>query len=244
MAHEAPDAEDETEMDAAARWRAAIPFVCLVLALALFFAAGGEEWLSAATVRQYQDELLAWRDAHPGLAFLGFVALVTACTTISVPSGALLPVMGGFLFGPWAGTAAHVAGAVMGAVLLVAAARVPLGQVMTRKSGASGQRILAWVRAQGFATVLALRLIPFVPPVVPSLIAAVAQLNLPTLALATALGALPGTILLSLAGAGGATALVTAGPEGFGLAWPAGVALTLLGLVILASAFLRSRRAP
>ncbi len=95
-------------------------FVLVPLA---FFALGGGDWFSLEGFRAHRDQIPEYAARHfwPFLILWGL--LYTATVAFSIPGGALLSLVKGFLFGRWGGTLLIVVSAALGAVTVFAAAR-------------------------------------------------------------------------------------------------------------------------
>src|ERR1700726_3388631 len=109
-----------------------VPLGILVLGGALFMAAGGHRYLTFAALaenREWLGEAVAQAGAKAALAFiLAYAGLVA----LSVPGAALFTLAGGFLFGPWLGTAYALIGATSGATLVFLAVRAGLAGLVAR----------------------------------------------------------------------------------------------------------------
>src|ERR1700688_325699 len=123
------------------------PLAVLIAGLVLFFALGGERYLSWAHLRASRAELLDFVAAHPRAAPLVFLLAYTALTACSVPEGAVATVLGGFLFVPALATVYVVFAATLGATLLFLAARTSLGALFAAKAGPSLHKMEAGFQA-------------------------------------------------------------------------------------------------
>ena len=101
--------------------------------------------------------------AHPVGAPLAYVLAYVLTAALSLPQGALLTVTGGLLFGSVFGCALTVAGATIGASLLLLAARTALGDVLARRGGRVVEAVRGGLERDGFSYLLALRLVPLFP---------------------------------------------------------------------------------
>ena len=123
----------------------------------------------------------------------------------SLPGALVLTLTGGFLFGTWAGGAATVVGATLGAVLLYYVVHTSLGAAIRERAERSGGRLKAvidGVKAGAFGYILTLRLIPVAPFWLVNIAAALAGAPVRAYALATFIGVMPATFIYSSVGAG------------------------------------------
>src|SRR5205823_4696279 len=114
-----------------------------VIAIAAFFALGGPHYLSLDTIKSHRDALLAFTEAHYATALIGAFAIYVTATALSLPSGLVLTLTIGFLFGRWMGTALVLIAATCGATLAFLAARYVFADAARRRLGERGTRISA-----------------------------------------------------------------------------------------------------
>src|ERR1700686_1392841 len=109
-----------------------VPLGILVVAGLLFMALGGHRYLNFAAFAENREWLCAVVAQAGAKAALGFILCYAALVALSVPGAALLTIAGGFLFGPWLGTAYTVIGATSGATVVFLAARAGLAGLVAR----------------------------------------------------------------------------------------------------------------
>ena len=164
-------------------------------AIVAFFALGGQEYLSLATIKRHRDTLLAFTDAHfvaaLAIAFLVYAGQVA----FSLPGSLVLSLTVGFVFGRWVGTALVVVAATLGATLVFLAARYLFADAARRRMGALGEKINAGFTENAFSYLLFLRLVPLFPFFLVNLAPAFTTIPLRTYVLATAIGIIPGTFV-------------------------------------------------
>jgi uncharacterized membrane protein YdjX (TVP38/TMEM64 family) len=160
-----------------------------------FFALGGPEHLSLATVKTHRDALLAFAQTHfvsaLALAFVAYVAAVA----FSLPIATVLTLAVGFVFGRWVGTALIVLAATAGATLAFIAARFLFAEAAERRLGSLGEKINAGFTANAFSYLLFLRLVPLFPFFLVNLAPALTRIPVRTFVLATLIGIVPGTFV-------------------------------------------------
>jgi len=182
-------------------WRL-LPVVVLALAAAAFFASGLHRYLTFEALRAHRGGLLAWVDSNAFLAALVFVAVYAAGIVLLPPSGTLMTVTGGFVFGAIAGTGLVVVGATVGATALFLVARFSLGDWLRGRAGAGIQRMRAGFRENELSYMLVLRLVPLFPFWLVNLAPAFLGVRLRTFVIGTFLGIIPGTAVFAVFGAG------------------------------------------
>ena len=222
-----------------------LPLAALVLSLACVLGSGTDRYLTAASYAFHMDAIAAWAAGQPFLAAFAYVALTIAAVAISLPGGVtLLAIAGGALFGMWMGTALYVAAAVTGSFILFLAARPALSRLNAQPAGRLAGRTAALFRGEAFWIVLAMRLAPPILPVITTLAAAALGAPARSFAAATALGTIPGTVILAYLGSKMASG---AAPDASALwVWPNLLLLMTLAALALLPALLRgwwSRRA-
>lgn len=175
----------------------------VVLAAAALFLSGAGRFLSLEALREQRLVLTALVAAHPYLSLAGYMGLYVAVVAFSLPGALIMSLTGGLLFGVWLGSAAAVAGASTGAVLMFLVARSALGDVLRTRTRAGGMthRIEAGVRRNAFSCILALRLIPAMPFCLVNLAAGFVKMPLKTYWWATVLGIAPATAVYAGVGA-------------------------------------------
>lgn len=142
--------------------------------------------------------------AHGRPAMLTFLALGVVACTVGLPRQAVC-FAAGLAFGIVAGLALALVATVLGCTLSFGWARL-VGRDWARRTVLRRSRRLASLDAvlvrNPFATVLTLRLLPVGNSLLVSLMAGLSGVGWPAFALATALGALPQTVVFVLLGSG------------------------------------------
>jgi len=146
------------------RWPLALgrlaPLGLLVGALVLVYAMGWHRSLSIETLVENNAAIDAFIAAHRVAAVLSFVMIYAASVMLAVPTGAVLAVIGGFLFGTLTGGAASMVGSTLGATTVFLIARSAFGERLLRRVGARAESFAAAFRADAFSYVMFLRLVP------------------------------------------------------------------------------------
>lgn len=182
------------------------PRTRLLLAL-LLLAACAAVWLSGLhnvltleSVKASQEKWLAYRAAHPVLVIALFALAALCFLSLPVPGGGLIPLTAGSIFGWPLGFALAWTTATLGACIGLFASRYLLGPVVERRFGPQLTRLHQGLADEGPFYVFALRLMPVLPFGLLNWLLGVTHIRALHFAIATALGLLPGMILLTAAG--------------------------------------------
>lgn len=212
------------------RW---LPIGVLAAGLALFFLLGLDDYVSFETLRQNRAALLAWVDQAGIVAVLVFALIYALTIAFSLPVGALLTIVGGFLFGPVTGTLAAVAGATVGAAAVFVAARTAFGDVLRSKARSAVERMARGFEDDAFSYLLTLRLIPVFPFWLVNIAPAFTRIRLRTYVFATAIGIVPGTLVYVLVGNGLGAVFAAGESPDLGIVFEPEILVPILGLAAL-----------
>lgn len=148
--------------------------------------------LSVAGIRAVVDGLGVW-------APLVYVGLYVLATVFLLP-GTPFTVAAGVVFGPWLGLGVVLLGATLGATGSFLVGRVVGRDAVVQLAGRRVRAIDRTLERNGLLSVLVVRLIPLFPFNVLNLVCGVTGLKLRDYVIGTAVGIIPGTALLVLAG--------------------------------------------
>lgn len=230
-----------------ARWRsgrgmwvvaAALALVLVLVAALAARHAGlaGRGWHAVMTHRELLAQLVA---RHRALAMLGVGAAYALAVSLSLPIGLWFSLLDGLLFGIAGGTAVTVVGSSLGAVVVFVVVRRLVGDRLGgRRAGALADEL----RRDGVFLLLSVRLMPIFPFWLVNLAAGASGMRLAPYALATVLGCVPVSLVLSAIGAGLAVDLQSAAPPTPGMLLRPGILLPLLGLAALSASPVLWRR--
>ncbi len=111
-----------------------VPLVALAAAAAAVFALGLDDYLTFEALGKNRHLLMDFVAGQATLAVVLYLLIYAASTATSLPGGAILTVAGGFLFGPWLGTAYVVVAATVGATAVFLVARSTIGNILRAKA--------------------------------------------------------------------------------------------------------------
>ncbi|MCV6825484.1 MULTISPECIES: TVP38/TMEM64 family protein [Halocynthiibacter] len=210
--------------------------VVLAGAIAGFFLL--KDSLSFEALQRNSEALLAYREAHYGLAVLGFVAIYTLIVTFSLPGAAIASITGGYLFSMFPGTLLNMAAATLGASFVFLAARWGLGDTLTSRMEASDgalKRIKAGIDENQWSFLFVVRLIPVFPFFVLNLGLASVGVPLHRFVISTFFGIIPGAVVYTSVGAGLGEVLAQGETPNLGIIFEPHILLPILGLAALAA---------
>jgi len=228
------EAPGETPAPPRSLARRLAPLAALVVILVLFFALRLDRYVSFAALGEHRAALTQFVQANGALAALLYILVYVVVAAASLPGGAVLSVVGGFLFGTIAGTIYVVIGATLGATGLFLAARSAFGDGLRRRLGALGNRLAAELADNAFSYLLVLRLVPLFPFWLINLVPAVAGVPLRTYVLATFLGIIPGSFVFVSIGGGLGAVFDRGETPDLSIIFSRAVLVPLIGLAVLA----------
>lgn len=178
------------------------PPAVLAVLMVVAFSQGLHERLTLSALIMERQNLAGLVAANPVLSALGYMAVYTIAVALSFPGASLLTIAGGFLFGWAIGGTATVIGATLGASAVFVVARSSFGEALTRRAGPFVSRLAEGFRQDAFHYLLFLRLTPLFPFWLVNIAPAIFRMPLPSYALATLVGIIPGTFAFAFIGSG------------------------------------------
>ncbi|MCB4820693.1 TVP38/TMEM64 family protein [Roseicella aerolata] len=228
-----PDDPSPTASDRRRPWLRLWPLALLLAAIGLAYALGLHRVLSFEALAEHRATLAGFVAARPVPALLLYVLTYVVVVGFSLPGATVMTLAGGFLFGPWLGAAAAVAGATIGACLLFLAARHALADSLARRAGPRLGKLREALARDGFWYLLSLRLLPVLPFWFVNLAPALAGMPLAPYAAATFLGIIPASLVFAGIGAGLGQVFESGGRPDLTVIFSPGILLPLLGLAAL-----------
>jgi len=144
------------------RLRAFLPLLVLIaIGVALFFG-GALDRFDPHRIAQEEADLRVSIAAHPLLAALAQVGLMTLAIATGIPGAVVIVLAGGMLFGILEGTLLSAIGTTLGALILFLASRSAFAQG-AGKAPAMVERLRAGYAAYPVSYAMFLRLVPFFP---------------------------------------------------------------------------------
>lgn len=194
--------------------------------------------LSFEALASEADRLTAIRDTHYVTTAVLFVVVYAVMVGLSLPGATLATLTGGFLFGLFPGILLNLAGATAGAVAVFAAVRMGIGAEVARKlasGGGGAARLVAAIGRNQWSALLTMRFLPVVPFFAANLIPAFVGVRFWPYAVTTALGILPGALVLTALGSGLGDVIASREAPDLSVLHAPAVVLPLLGLALLAA---------
>jgi len=192
---------DDTSPQRLVSARRLLPLGLLVAAWIVFMLAGGYRYLTFSALARNHDWLCGLVQQWGILAAFVYIMVYAMVVALSVSSGAMQTMAGGFLFGTWLGTLCAVVGATLGATGIFLAARAGLGG-LAHRAGPFLAKLEAGFRADAFNYLLVLRLVFIVPFWLVNLVPALVGVKLRTYVFAIFLGIIPATFVFASLGSG------------------------------------------
>lgn len=209
------------------------PLVILVAGFCLFFLTGIDQYITFEALREHRGWLINQVQDNTLITALAFMAIYIVMVTFSLPGGAVLTIVGGFLFGLALGTTFVIISATIGATALFLVAKTTISDALKARMGPWLKKMEQGFQENAFNYLLAMRLIPVFPFFVVNLVPAFLGVRLKTYFFATLIGIIPGSMVYIQVGAG-LSSIFDSG-ENFsaaGILTP-DVILALVGLAIL-----------
>lgn len=210
------------------------PLLILAAGFAAFFIFDLDRYLSFEALEQHREWLVAQVEANAVVAAIAYIATYAAVAALSVPGGAILTILGGFLFGTWLGAAYAVTGATAGSVAVFLAARTALHDILLAKAGSAVKRMRNGFQEHALSYLLVLRLIPICPFWLVNLVPAFLGVPLGTYVIGTTLGIIPGSLVYASLGNGLGAVFEAGRTPDIGIIFDPEVLGPIIGLAVLA----------
>jgi len=209
------------------------PLAVFAAGVAAFFALGLNEYVTLDALKENREALAAWKAEWGVFAFIAFAALYAATTALSLPTGLVMTLAGGFLFGWMIGGMLVIVGATIGAVAVMLAARYIFADLFRAKLGEKLTRFEDGFKDDAWSYLLVLRLVPIFPFFVVNVAPAFFAIPVRTFLWTTFLGIAPGTFVYASVGAGIGAVFDAGGEANLGIIFSPAVLGPLLGLAAL-----------
>jgi pyruvate/2-oxoglutarate dehydrogenase complex dihydrolipoamide dehydrogenase (E3) component/uncharacterized membrane protein YdjX (TVP38/TMEM64 family) len=172
----------------------------IAAAVVAFVALDLGRFLSLAYLQEQRGALIAWRDAQPLAATLGFFAVYVAVTALSLPGAAILTLAGGAIFGLWWGVLIVSFASTIGATGAFLVARYLARDAIQARYGERLKAINQGIEKEGAFYLFTLRLVPIFPFFLINLLLGLTRMRATTFFWVSQLGMFPGTLVYVNAG--------------------------------------------
>lgn len=156
--------------------------------------------LTLTVIQEHADYLYNFVQKNYLISSIVFCFILGISTICFIPITVLLTVVGGFLFGTYAGTLLSVLSVTIGACIIFFIVRNFVGKKIQKKYASKLTVFNKELKKYGGYYILALHLLPVASVFIISLGAGLSQISLNIFFLVTALGILPGTAIYAFAG--------------------------------------------
>ena len=209
------------------------PLAILAAGFGLFFLTGIDQYFTFEALREHRGWLINQVQDNTLITALAFMAIYIVVVAFSLPGGAVLTIVGGFLFGLALGTSFVIICATIGATALFLVAKTTISDALKSRMGPWLKKMEQGFQENAFNYLLAMRLIPVFPFFVVNLVPAFLGVRLKTYFFATLIGIIPGSMVYIQVGAG-LSSIFDSGEDfsAAGILTP-DVILALVGLAIL-----------
>lgn len=182
--------------------RRLLPVAALAAGAALFFSLGLHKLLTFEALREHRELLLGWVKDHSVAAIAVYIIGYAVAVVFVPPSGTVITLAGGFVFGAAVGGVSVVIGATIGATALFLVVRYSARDMVRRLDEGALQKMADGFRRNEMSYMLFLRLIPLFPFWLVNIAPAFLGVRLRTFVLGTFIGIIPGVAVYSTVGAG------------------------------------------
>ncbi|MCB1072710.1 MAG: TVP38/TMEM64 family protein [Chlamydiia bacterium] len=179
-----------------------IPLIIIIILMLIVYFSGVTKYLTFETIKENRQLILSYIDQYPLLMPFLFTLIYVVMTALSLPGGALLSILGGFIFGVPLSTIYVVVGATIGATIIFSAARTAMGDLLKRKAGPFLLKMETGFQKNAASYLLFLRLIPLFPFWLVNIAPAFFNVKTRTYLWTTFLGIIPGAYVFTQAGNG------------------------------------------
>ncbi|AJC48633.1 TVP38/TMEM64 family protein [Allofrancisella guangzhouensis] len=210
-----------------------LPIIILIVGLVLFFAFGGQKYLTLAMIKQRYNSLLVWTHTHFWLSSLIFIVTYIIIVAFSVPGATVMTLLGGFLFGLFPGVVWVILGATIGSCLIFLAVKTAFGESLKTKASGSIEKLRNGFEDNAFNYLLTLRLIPIFPFFAINIACGALGIRLSTFFWATLIGIIPGSLIYTWVGTGLGFALQQDKELNMSVIFELQFILPIIGLAIL-----------
>ena len=189
------------------RWLALGPMAAVLLVAAW---AAWNQIVTVETIATLHERFHDAINSHLAAAVLIYVVAYAAIVSLSLPSGGLMTLTGGLVFGWLIGGIAAIVAATLGASILFSLTRFAAGGRVAAQLGPKVAKFQEGFQRDAFNYMLFLRFVPLFPFCVVNVVPALLGVPLRTFFFGTFFGIMPATLAISTAGAGLDDVIMTA----------------------------------
>ncbi|NGX61007.1 MAG: Mercuric reductase [Chlamydiae bacterium] len=213
-------------------WKRWIPLAVIVLLMIIAYSFDVHKYFTFEMLKERHGQLKGWVTSSPVVAPIVFTLIYTLATSLSLPGGAILSLLGGFLFPiPWS-TLYVVIGATIGASVIFLAARTAFGDLLRKKTGKFIQKMEKGFQENTWSYLLFLRFIPLFPFWVVNIAPAFFNVAFSTYVWTTFVGIIPGAYVYTQAGAGFSAIFTSGGSFSIDTIFNVQVRIALVALAV------------
>jgi uncharacterized membrane protein YdjX (TVP38/TMEM64 family) len=174
--------------------------LALLAIVIIFRLSGVSDFFTLEYIKMQRDWLQSSVENNYVVSALAFILLYLSCVAFSLPVGAMLSMVGGFLFGTIPGFLFALTGATIGAIILFCVVRYVIGNSLQQKYATQLESFNAAMEREGASYLLVVRFIVVIPFFVINILAALTKVPLATFIWTTMLGVAPATFIFAFAG--------------------------------------------
>lgn len=183
-------------------WKRFLPLFIIVFLMIVAYASGVHKYLTFEMLKARHHAMKGFVQAHPIITPILYILIYAISTSLSLPGGAILSLIGGFLFPiPWS-TLYVLIGATVGASIIFLAARTAFGEFLRRKAGPFLKKMKRGFQQNAWSYLLFLRFIPLFPFWLVNVAPAFFNVSFMTFVWTTFVGIIPGAYVYTQTGAG------------------------------------------
>lgn len=183
-------------------WKRYFPIILIALLMFFLYFSGAHKYLTYEEFSMRHEQLKTFVENRPFSTPFLFMGIYILATAASLPGGAFLSLLGGFLFPLPFSTLYVLIGATIGACCPFLAAKTALGDSVRCSAGPLVKKMEAGFQENAWSYLLFLRLVPIFPFWLVNLAPALFGVPFITFLWTTFVGIIPGAYVFTQAGAG------------------------------------------
>ncbi|WP_419419516.1 TVP38/TMEM64 family protein [Legionella sp. D16C41] len=209
-------------------------FFMVLIIFILFLTLTLDNYLNFSTLKAHHALLIGWTQKHYLSAVFLFITSYTLAVAISIPGSLIFTLLGGLLFGGFAGTIYVVFSATLGATFLFITLQTTAGRWSGGKLFFNKLEVIReGFQKNAFTYLLILRLIPIFPFFLVNISAALLKVPLQIFIIATGIGIIPSSAIYVWLGSGLSYFFSQGKNPDLTIIFSLPILLPLIGLVLL-----------